>query len=111
MKNVEIAEEGILVYDQAGHLRAIVQPKPNEAPVILLFHRDGKPAGGLALPPSGELVATFCDDSSRVRLAVKLGDDGEAVACRVDQAGHIVLLSARRLDDPPAAVNLAASVN
>ncbi len=107
---IRITDEGIVIEGLPEGPRAMVIDAEPEGPVILLFHADGRPAGGLAFSPiDGELVCTLVDVNGVVRTGIKI-QDGAPIVCTFDAEGNP--LSGRRLEDPPAtALDLVASQN
>ena len=97
----------LVVKDAAGVPRVWISPSATD-PVIILYRRDGRPAGGFSFDgQTGGIVLTLLDPQGVPQAAVILTDDGEPLVITTDPKGNP--LHVRPACEPPATIHDLAS--
>lgn len=97
-EHVELIGGRVMIFDDAGHLRAVVSDQ-GVGPVVLLYHDDGSVAGAVSFSPGDDdLCVLLAADDGGYRTGLKLYN-GEAMVFTFDCEGRPA--GAYRVEDPP----------
>jgi len=83
---IQISGDDVILRDQRGLLRVILQQLPDRSPVGVFYDGHGAVVGGLTFGPDGRLIVTMSEGNGRPGLSVLLHQGRPFVVCFPDGA-------------------------